>query len=205
MFVKICGLQEKAHVDAAVAAGADAVGFVFAKSVREISPDLAAEIAADVPAHVKRVAVMLHPSNEELQLVLGMFGPDVLQTDVEDFASLDVPAGVERWPVFRQGKKGPVTFSDAEKVTGPFSAFVYEGGTSGVGETVNWSVASEVAKSGNMILAGGLDPSNVALAIESASPYGVDVSSGVELAPGQKDPGRIIEFINAAKAAGNNL
>ena len=124
---------------------------------------------------------MMHPSNEELQLVLGMFGPDVLQTDAEDFETLDVPASLESWPVLRQGETD-------KDVADPFlSTFVYEGGTSGVGEMVNWSVAGQVALNGNMILAGGLDPENVAEAISVVKPYGVDVSSGVESAPGQKD------------------
>ena len=86
-------------VDAAVAAGADAVGFVFAESVRKVTPEHASEITNDVPGNVRRVAVMLHPANEEWLKVLQQFEPDVLQTDAADFDELDVPMTVERWPV----------------------------------------------------------------------------------------------------------
>ncbi len=202
MFVKICGLSSEKHVQAVVEAGADAVGFVFAESVRRVSPAHAADIANKVPGTVKRVAVMLHPSDDEWQAVLRDFTPDVLQTDADDFASLDVPDTIECWPVYREGKKVTVTFGAGTKVT---VTFVYEGAKSGQGETVDWSRAAELAATGNMILAGGLGVGNVAEAIATVRPYGVDVSSAVESAPGQKDLQKIRDFISAAKAAGNNL
>jgi len=83
--------------------------------------------------------------------------------------------------------------------------YLYEGGQSGRGETVDWARAAELAKIGDMILAGGLGIENVAQAIATVRPYGVDVSSGVESAPGEKDSRKIREFISAAKAAGNKL
>ena len=195
IFVKICGLRDEENVSAAVLAGADAVGFVFAKSVREISPAEAAGISASVPAHVKRVAVMLHPANSEWQEVLKVFSPDVLQTDVEDFGSLDVPDSVEQWPVYREGHSAPDTRA----------TFVFEGPKSGQGETVDWSQAAQIAERGQMILAGGLGADNVAAAISTVRPFGVDVSSAVESAPGQKDAALINEFVRAAKAAEKNL
>jgi phosphoribosylanthranilate isomerase len=134
---------------------------------------------------------MLHPTNEEWRQVLQGFGPDVLQTDAEDFANLDVPADIEHWPVYRENMVS-VTVTDT---------FVYEGPKSGRGETVDWVRAAEVAKQGNMILAGGLSVANVGEAIDAVRPYGVDVSSGVESAPGQKDAALIREFIKAARAA----
>ena len=85
---------------------------------------------------------------------------------------------------------------------GPIPAvFVYEGPVSGAGETVSWSNAARLAGQGRMILAGGLDADNVATAIREAQPWGVDVSSGVESAPGQKDMEKIRQFIGAARAA----
>ena len=202
MFVKICGLSHEQHVQAAVQAGADAVGFVFAESVRKISPARAADITNRVPGTVKKVAVMLHPTNDEWQEVLQGFAPDVLQTDAVDFAELDVPDHVDCWPVHREGNKvtGPLILS----LKGPVT-FLFEGATSGQGETVDWARAAEVAQRGNMILAGGLGVENVAEAIATVRPYGVDVSSAVESAPGEKDSQKIRDFISAAKAAGNNL
>ena len=195
MLVKICGLRDARHVDAAIEAGADAVGFVFAKSARETTPENAAAISANVPPHVKRVAVMLHPENDAWQHVLREFSPDVLQTDVQDFATLDVPESVERWPVYREGGVHP----DTEGM------YVFEGPKSGRGETVDWSGAAAISAGGGMILAGGLAAHNVATAIEIVRPCGVDVSSAVESAPGQKDTQLIQEFVRAARAAEKNL
>ena len=195
VFVKICGLRKSEHVNAAIAAGADAIGFVFADSVRRVTPAEVATISANVPSRIKRVAVMLHPTNDEWQEVLRGFAPDVLQTDAQDFASLDVPDAVERWPVYREGKGRPEARN----------TYVFEGSKSGQGETVDWSRAAIIAREGNMILAGGLDAGNVAEAIATVRPYGVDVSSAVESAPGQKDVRLINEFVSAAKAAEKNL
>ena len=200
MFVKICGLRTREHVDVAIAAGADAVGFVFAESVRRIDPTAAAAITGSVPDNVRKVAVMLHPSNDEWQDVLAGFEPDVLQTDADDFDTLDVPASIERWPVYRESKNG----SDPLLKKGS-NRFLYEGAKSGQGETVDWSRAAKIAEQGNMILAGGLGPNNVAAAIAAVRPWGVDVSSGVESAPGQKDSRLIQEFISAARAAEKDL
>ena len=208
MFVKICGLTNELHVQVAVEAGADAVGFVFADSVRRVEPLQAARIASLVPETVKRVAVMLHPSNEEWQAVFRDFVPDVLQTDVADFKNLDVPNSVESWPVHREGNTVPDTvLPGGNRVSGTvFSGtYLYEGARSGSGETVDWSRAAELAKVGNMILAGGLSVGNVAEAISIVRPFGVDVSSAVESAPGEKDSQLIREFIIAAKAAENML
>lgn len=195
VFVKICGLSKADDVHAAVEAGADAIGFVFAKSVRQITAAQAAAISAAVPAHIKRVAVMLHPANEEWQAVLREFLPNALQTDAEDFALLDVPHSVEQWPVFREGGLEPDTNG----------TYVYEGHKSGQGVSVDWSLAAEFARDGNMILAGGLAVPNVAEAIATVRPFGVDVSSAVESAPGQKDEQLIKNFLSAVRAAEKNL
>ena len=200
MLVKICGLSKKEHVDAAVEAGADAVGCVFAESVRRVDPRHAAEITGDVPKNVTRVAVMLHPTTDQWRAVLDGFRPDVLQTDANDFAGLDVPDSIECWPVYREGNL--VTVPPGNMVTVPF---LYEGAKSGRGETVDWARAAEIARRGDMILAGGLSAANVREAVMTVRPFGVDVSSAVESAPGEKDPKLINEFITAARAAERDL
>lgn len=93
--VKVCGLTDRTAVDAAVAAGVDAIGFVFAPSVRKVSPAFAAELSADVPDSIRRVAVMQHPSAEDWLAVCETFRPQVLQTDAEDLATLSVPEHIE--------------------------------------------------------------------------------------------------------------
>ena len=202
MLVKVCGLSTAEQVEAAVAAGADAVGFVFADSVRRVAPQHAARIARNVPDPVKKVAVMLHPSNEEWQAVLRSFSPDILQADAADFDALEVPDSIERWPVYREGNRVTDTFRVGQKVS---VTFLYEGAKSGQGETVDWTRAAELAKRGNMILAGGLSAANLAEAVATVRPFGVDVSSAVESAPGVKDAVLIQEFVSAARAAENTL
>lgn len=195
LLIKICGLSTAEDVLAAVDAGADAVGFVFADSIRRVSPPTAASISRRAPDSVKRVAVMLHPSNDEWQAVLRNFRPDVLQTDADDFDRLDVPAAIERWPVYREGEGLPATEG----------TYLYEGRKSGQGETVDWSMAARIARGGQMVLAGGLNAENVGQAITTVRPFGVDVSSAVETEPGRKDVGLIRNFIKAARAAENAL
>jgi phosphoribosylanthranilate isomerase len=103
-----------------------------------------------------------------------------------------VDPAIEKWPVLREG-----AVPDDGPPAGPF---VYEGRMSGVGETVDWGQAAELARRGQMILAGGLTAANVATAVAGVAPYGVDVSSAVESVPGVKDIARIEAFIEAAKA-----
>jgi len=186
-------MTDIAAVTAAVAAGADAVGFVFADSARRVSVQDAVGLATHVPRQVKKVAVMMHPSNEEWQEVNNEFQPDVLQTDLADFEYLEVPGGVEIWPVLREG----TVFADNDLP----ALFVYEGKASGSGKSVDRQVAAQLARRGSMILAGGLNIANVADAIREVSPFGIDVSSGVESAPGRKDATRIQAFINAVRTA----
>ena len=193
--VKICGLRHVATVDAACRAGADAVGFVFAKSVRQVTVRHAAFSAANVPENVLRVAVMMHPSADEWEEVQTIFCPDVLQTDAEDFEELEVPDDIKKWPVIREG-------SISEDGDLP-NTFVYEGKTSGKGETVDWSIAADLAARSQLILGGGLSRDNVADAIRQVGPYGVDVSSAVETSPGEKDPDLIRAFIEAVRATPN--
>ncbi|MCH8302190.1 MAG: phosphoribosylanthranilate isomerase [Proteobacteria bacterium] len=193
--VKICGLMDMVAVTVAVDAGADAIGFVFADSVRRVSARHAAAISARVPRRIKRVAVMLHPTNDEWQKVRTSFQPDVLQTDLADFDYLDVPEGIEKWPVMREG-----TMPAGDQLP---EIFVYESKASGSGEIVDWQLAAQLAKRGKMILAGGLNIANVPEAIREVAPFGVDVSSGVESAPGKKESTKIQAFINAVRAAGS--
>lgn len=190
--VKICGLRHASSVAAAVAAGADALGFVFASSVREVSARQAALIASNVPRHVLRVAVMQHPEVERWREVETIFCPDVLQTDAADFDYLDVSPDIERWPVLREGAASPAEMPQT---------FVYEGPTSGRGDRADWQVAASLARKGKLILAGGLDCNNVAEAIEQVEPYGVDVSSAVESSPGIKDPELMRAFVKAVRTA----
>lgn len=192
IWVKICGLTTREAVEAAVSAGADAVGFVFAPSKRQVTAGQATQLAQGVPRRIPRVAVMLHPTQSQLDAVCSEFRPDILQTDIEDLATLRLPMALGVMPVVRS-------------TVGPASAghrrILFEGPVSGVGHTSDWHSAAQLARTTQLVLAGGLNATNVADAIAAVRPFGVDVSSGVEASPGVKDPGKISDFVCRARAA----
>lgn len=198
LWVKVCGLTCADAVDAAVAAQADAIGFVFARSPRQVSASQAQRLAAQIPSTIARVAVMLHPTQAEVDEVCRYFKPDLLQTDAQDFIYLQLPASLPRLPVLRSGQV-PASLPDR---------FLFEGRASGQGEVADWQAAAALRRMqqasppvGGLVLAGGLNAGNVAAAIEAVRPSGVDVSSGVEARPGRKDPQKIHEFVRLARAA----
>jgi phosphoribosylanthranilate isomerase len=196
IFVKICGFTTPDAVAVAVAAGVDALGFVFAQSPRRVTPAEAVRLCRDVPDAIRRVAVMHHPEDEQWQAVRALFRPDWLQTDWQDYASLELAPGVGRLPVYRDAAL-PADFDTA----GLPGRMLFEGGESGSGRPADWALAARCAAASQLVLAGGLAPGNVAEAVRRVRPWGVDVSSGVESAPGVKDPARIRAFIEAARAA----
>jgi phosphoribosylanthranilate isomerase len=202
IWVKICGLTTRDAVEAAVAAGADAVGFVFAPSKRQVTAVQATQLAQGVPRRIPRVAVMLHPTQSQLDEVWSTFRPDVLQTDVEDLETLRVPLGLTVMPVIRNAVR--LKPDPPGSAVGPTSVghprILFEGPVSGVGSTSDWLAAAQLARTTQLVLAGGLNATNVADAIAAVRPFGVDVSSGVEASPGVKDPIRIHEFVQRARA-----
>jgi phosphoribosylanthranilate isomerase len=193
-FVKICGMTDARAVQAALEAGADAIGFVFAPSVRQVSPQEAAELAFPARGRALCVAVTQHPSAAQLDSIFSLFKPDVLQTDAEDLSGIELQAGVGSWPVLR-GVDQP------DGATPYPGRLLFEGPRSGAGKVADWSAARALARGRELILAGGLSPANVSEAIASVRPFGVDVSSGVEEAPGQKSRALIGSFVAAARAA----
>jgi phosphoribosylanthranilate isomerase len=198
LLIKICGQTGEEGITAAVDAGADAIGFVFhPPSPRNIEPVRAAILAAAfVPEKVLRVAVTLHPSQALVDEVLAEFTPDVWQTDAADFNSLQLPATIARWPVWRTGSALPDALP---------RRLLFEAAASGAGIEADWTVAAGLARRCGLILGGGLRAANVGAAIAKVRPYGVDVSSGVESEPGVKDPAMVRGFIEAARAAERRL
>lgn len=192
IFVKICGLSSSDAVAGAVAAGADALGFVFAPSPRRVTPEAARQLCGQVPVHIRRVAVMKRPSAEEWQAVAEGLSPDWLQADAQALAGLPVGRTVPV-PVFRDGE------DHSAIQTGDL--LLFEGAASGQGIRADWSSAAPLARRTRLILAGGLTPENVAEAIRQVRPWGVDVSSGVESSRGVKDPQRIAAFVAAVRKA----
>ena len=193
LFVKICGITEPESAITAHEAGADAIGLVFAPSARRVSPEEARRIAAAVPESVIRVAVFLRPVQDEVDRVLSVFTPDMVQADVD--SPVELPPRVGFLPVVRDSGSLPVSVGDRDRL------ILFEGPVSGSGVTSDWEEARRLARRSRLVLAGGLDPSNVGEAVRAVRPFGVDVSSGVETYPGVKDPEKIRLFLEAVRAA----
>ncbi len=194
--IKICGMNDTRAVEAALSAGADAIGFVFARSLRQVTPEQAAALARPARGHALCVAVTQHPSSELLEAIFEVFKPDVLQTDRADLARITLPAGVAAWPVLRGALP-----EDMAASLRPEQRLLFEGPKSGTGQVADWSVARQLAARCELVLAGGLAPANVDQAITSVRPFGVDVSSGVEEAPGRKCPALIEWFVSRARTS----
>jgi phosphoribosylanthranilate isomerase len=208
-FIKVCGMTDARAVEAALAAGVDAIGFVFAPSVRRVTPEQAVELALPARGKVLCVAVTQHPDAALLQEIFDTFRPDVWQSDAADQRSVAVPQSVRAWPVLReravQGATAGAVASAAApselRLPLPGTRVLFEGPRSGTGRVADWSAARVLAAQYELILAGGLSPANVAEAIASVQPFGVDVSSGVEESPGRKSPALIESFVTTARAA----
>ena len=200
--VKICGITNLDDALAAVEAGGDALGFVFYEnSPRHISFEAAQDIIRHLPPFVAKVGVFVDSTEEAVRRGVGECGIDTLQFhggETPEFCR--VFTSLKVYKAFRvQNLESlealPSYWTDAWLLDG----FAPDelGGT---GATFNWELAREARKLGRpIILAGGLTPENVAQAVRQVQPYGVDVSSGVESAPGKKDPAKVREFIVAAK------
>ena len=191
-WIKICGMTSAAGVAAAAEAGADAIGFVLAPSVRRVSAQEAARLAHDVRSDLRCVAVMQHPQQAEVDAVVQELGPDLLQSELEDFGQLRLPPQVGQLPVVR-GLRAPSQ--------GWPPRLLFEGARSGSGATADWTQAAALAAQTRLVLAGGLHEGNVGEAIRTVRPFGVDASSGLESRPGVKSEQKIHAFVRAARAA----
>jgi phosphoribosylanthranilate isomerase len=191
MWIKICGLTTAAAVEAALEARVDAIGFVFAHSVRELAPESAAALARAARGRVRCVAVTHHPSQAAIDEIVRVFAPDLLQTDAEDLKQLRLPAALETLAVVRAGGAWPAPLP---------RRILFEGPASGSGAVSDWSTAAALGRRTQLVLAGGLNAHNVADALAQVRPFGVDVSSGVEERPGVKSPAAIRSFVAAVRA-----
>jgi len=197
--VKICGLKEQQHVRAAVEAGADAIGFVFAPSKRQISIEQAHQLAKDVPGEVLKIGVFVNPSVEELRAAVEGVPLDYVQFHGEETPEFIHQQG---YPAIKA-----LSVRDKEDVRAAANYNVdyylfdapgtdFKGGS---GHTFDWTLLELAGISRDkLILAGGLKAENIAEAVSLVSPYMVDVSSGVET-DGIKDEAKINAFIQAVK------
>lgn len=203
--VKICGITNVEDAQAAVAAGADLLGFVFyEKSPRHVTVAQAAAIARTISPWVVRVGLFVDAPTELVGEATSACGLQLLQFHGEETSEYCRQFGAMSMKAFR--------VKDAETIQRlpefPTDAWLLDafvpGQLGGTGHSFNWDLAVEAVKLGKPVfLAGGLTPENVAEAVRKVRPYGVDVSSGVESAPGKKDHAKVRAFIEAAKAVGD--
>ena len=189
--VKICGLSTQGAVEAAVSAGADYIGFVFAPSKRQVTLEQAAELATLIPVNVKKVGVFVSPSREELLEAIEKVGLDLVQIhgQVADDLFEDLPcASIQAVQVDGDGH---LPSSQADYL-------LFDAPVAGSGRTFDWGQLDTTDLSQSFFIAGGLNEDNVVEAIQHFTPYAVDVSSGVE-SNGQKDHEKIRRFIERVK------
>ena len=201
MFLKICGMTRLSDALHAVEHGAGGLGFVFwPQSPRYVSPERAAEIIAALPAGVDAVGVFVNESVDGIRAVVAKTGIGVIQLHGDETPAYADELG---WPVLRA-----ITVDQAEQAAAawpPETTFLMDSADparrGGTGSTLDWRQAASAARGRRIVLAGGLTPDNVAEAIGTVRPFGVDVSSGVEDAPGVKNPDKVARFLARARSA----
>lgn len=199
MLVKICGTTSEEDALLAVALGADAVGFVFAPSPRQVTPALVADIVKRLPREILTVGVFRNDTPAHVVEVVNGIGLRCAQLHGSE--SVDATRWVsERVPLtiraFRAGHPG---ISRIDKYGAQI--LLVDGPSPGSGELFDWRLVEGVVDNSRLLVSGGLDAGNVAEAIRRLDPWGVDVVSGVEASPGRKDPARLRAFVRAARAA----
>jgi phosphoribosylanthranilate isomerase len=195
MIVKVCGITNQADADAAVASGANALGFNFyPRSMRYIGIADATKIVAQLPPTILKVGVFVNEPAARVADLVKRIGLHVAQLHGEE-APQQYPAGVRVW---KAAKVDP-TFDLAAWDASPAEALLLDSGSGGTGETFEWSKA--VGSKKQIILAGGLDGTNVAEAIRTVKPWGVDACSRIEAKPGRKDHEKMAAYIRAALEA----
>jgi phosphoribosylanthranilate isomerase len=203
MILKICGITNQDDASAAIEAGATAVGFNFyARSPRYVAPEQAAEIFTG--EGVRRVGVFVNEKRERVEEIARLVRLDVAQLHGDE-AVAEYPGlgklkhALHVWKALRVGD----SFDIALYENNPAEALLLDGPAGefygGAGKSFDWRVARETDR--KIVLAGGLDASNVAIAIELVRPWGVDACSRIESAPGRKDRRKMSEFLQAAMAA----
>lgn len=204
--VKICGLTAAPDRDAAIAAGADALGFVVdvpKETARELEVDRAAELIAAVPPFVTTVLVTMPPDADRAVELHGTVGSDVVQ--VHNDLPPEAVAEIARRTGAPVLKAIPADLEQARRYAPVADALLVdardERGAGGTGETADWEATRAVGRAVDMpvVVAGGLTPQTVAQAVETADPFAVDVSSGVERREGRKDHDAVRAFVAAAK------
>lgn len=201
--VKICGLTNLEDALAAVELGADALGFVFTKSPRRISPKSAAAIIRSLPPFLTCVGLFVEESPEVVREAIKECGLGALQFHGDESPDYCRQFRMKAIKAFRLRDENSLATIPRYRVDAYLLDTYIEGIPGGTGQSFNWDLALRAREFGRpIILAGGLNPDNVAEAIGRAKPYGVDVSTGVEAEPGKKDHKKMKEFIKIVRSEG---
>jgi phosphoribosylanthranilate isomerase len=195
MFVKICGITNEDDALLAVAMGADAVGFILAPSPRQIAPQQVFNITRRLPPEILTVGVFRDELPSRVIETVHRAGVKAAQLHGHESPAMVAEVAEHvRWVIKAIAAGSP----DARRTT---DLILIDAPSPGSGQLFDWSLLGEVAEGPRLILAGGLDPDNVAIAVQKVQPWGVDVSTGVEKSPGRKDPMKVKAFIERARAA----
>ena len=199
LFVKICGITSEADGLLAVSLGASAVGFMFAPSPRQIPVQVAADIAKRLPEHILTVGVFRNEAPQRVVEAVHAAGLGAAQLHGQETAD-DTKWVRARVPlVIKAFRAGERTITRFEEFGADY--LMVDGDNPGSGQVFDWRLAEGVVDHQRLIVCGGLRPDNVAQAVEYLRPAGVDVSTGVESAPGRKDPLLMRDFITNARRA----
>jgi phosphoribosylanthranilate isomerase len=206
MHIKICGLTTLADAEAALDAGADYLGFNFyPKSPRYLAPEACAQIVAGLGARlagVKTVGIFVNEMPEQVRVVLATGRLDLAQLHGEESPETVQALGGRAYKAFRGSGRAWEAYAAAGPGAPAFLVDAYvPQAYGGTGQVADWAAAKPLAVQYPLFLAGGLTPENVALAVAQVRPWGVDVASGVESAPGKKDVQKMKDFVAAALAA----
>ncbi len=204
--VKICGITREQDAVSAAEAGADALGFVhWARSPRAIDAERARQIAALLPPFVSTVALFVDPSADEVRRVIDVLRPDLLQFHGEETPAFCSAFGVPYIKALAIDDRAPdaAALGYHAQARGLLLDSHDPQAIGGTGRAFDWTLAPH-AQGRRIVLAGGLNADNVARAITLVRPWAVDVSSGVESAPGIKDEARVRAFMRAVAAVGTN-
>lgn len=203
MQVKICGITHIEDALAAVEYGADALGFVFApESPRFIRADQVRKIVSALPPFVSTVAVFTAGDEKTIGEAVTACGIDLIQFHGPFSAEIIGSFSSRAIQVIRISDEPSLAKTAVHAVRAILLDTFHPALLGGSGVPFDWAIARSAKKHGNVILAGGLTPENVGEAIAQVQPYGVDVSSGVEMTKGRKDLKKLERFIQAAKRAG---
>lgn len=199
MFVKICGITNVDDAAVAVDAGADAIGLIFAPSSRRVEVEQAAEIAASVPGEVLVVGVFRDHLADEVLEIADAVGLGAAQLHGSETVRTSRTVHEQVPVLIRAMAAGDPQLGEIDQHRP--DVVLLDAPVPGGGEAFDWTLVGDLTRRHRVVLAGGLRPDNVAEAINTVGPWGVDVASGVEATPGRKDADAVRRFVTAARAA----